>query len=200
MTARDAQSGTRTVRLSGGAPRPVTSTLHSAPIRTAVTRPTAVPLPGFEASLPLSVSGATSACTVALTPESGGAITSSSYTPGTRSSARTTNPPVPGSVRPSCTSSTSRNGCPFGSYSRAVALLGRVRERDAREQGRPRRGGAEEVALHAPRADPPPLVVQRPRRQVVRNDDGVGQGEQRAGERIARIPGRDGPDVHAGRR
>src|SRR5437773_9630460 len=88
MTARDAQSGTRTVRLSGGAPRPVTSTLHSAPIRTAVTRPPAVPLPGFEASLPLSVSGATSARTVAVTPESGGAITSSSYTPGTRSSAR----------------------------------------------------------------------------------------------------------------
>src|SRR2546425_1267861 len=103
------------------APRAVTSTLRSAPSSASVNLPPVVALPGLEASSPVSARGATSARTVALTPESGAAITSSSYTPGTISSACTTNRPVPGSERPSCTSSSSRNGCPFGSYSRAVA-------------------------------------------------------------------------------
>src|SRR5205823_11723526 len=68
MTARDAQSGTRTVRLSGGAPRPVTSTRRSAPTSVLVTRAPAVAPPAFDASVSLSNSGATSARAVTLTP------------------------------------------------------------------------------------------------------------------------------------
>ena len=116
-----AQSGTRTVTLSAGAPRPLTATERSAPMSVAVARPPA-PSAAVDASMPVAAAaiaqGASAARTVAVTPESGGATTSSSYTPGTRSSASTTNRVVPGSVPPSETTESwpvPRNGAPFGS-------------------------------------------------------------------------------------
>src|SRR5205823_596419 len=144
MVAWLAQSGRRTVTLSAGAPRPLTATDRSAPMSTVVARPAAAWGPEVDASTPADAGtitqGASAPRTVAVTPESGGATTSSSYTPGTRSSADTTN-----------------------------------------------------------RADGATLVEQRGRDQVVRHHHGIGQSEERPGDRVARIPGGHRADVHTGR-
>src|SRR2546423_1819799 len=117
-----AQSGKRTVTLSAGAPRPLTATDRSAPMSTVVARPAAAGGPEVDASTPAVAGtitqGASAPRTVAVTPESGGATTSRSYAPATRSSADTTKRAVPGSVPPSETTEswpTPRNGAPFGS-------------------------------------------------------------------------------------
>ena len=119
ITARAAHSGTRTLIDSGGAPRPVTSKPRSAPIRACVTCTVALAVPGSESSSPpgagATSTGPSSARTVTVAAPSGGAVTSSSYTPGTRSSARTMMRAVPPPPRPTSISSASRNGCPFGS-------------------------------------------------------------------------------------
>src|SRR6266568_2537487 len=124
-TAVAAQSGTETVMLSGGAPRPAISRARSAPSSTCVTRPLTLAGPGLVASRSARVSGASWARTVATAPERGGATTSSSYTPATASSARTTNRAVPTWDPPIGTiesRASSRNGAPLGSYRMALAV------------------------------------------------------------------------------
>src|SRR5439155_1502401 len=81
--AWSAQSGTRTVTLSAGTPRPLTATERAAPMGVAVACLAAASGAAVDASIPAAAGaiaqGASVPRTVAVTPERGGATTSSSY-------------------------------------------------------------------------------------------------------------------------